>query len=124
MIKISVDEAYAFDYLSILQVKKLHLVWNESKEASLKRDQLQNTIRQVRIEIENDIGTDKFFKIINSTEYDDLVKANDTLYTAIAYRHKYSANYMHDLNEIRHHAKITLQNTFFSTLISEVKNDY
>ena len=56
MIKLLVDEAYAFDYLSILHVKKLI------------NDKVESTWKNCFYYIENQLGKQKMSEIIRSKE--------------------------------------------------------
>jgi hypothetical protein len=72
-IKLVVDAAYAFDFLSILEVKS-----NKSKLPSS-----EEALRQKAKEIYEQIGFDLFNKIIDSQEYLNLYKTNEFLFDLI-----------------------------------------
>lgn len=104
MITLLVDEAYAFDYLAILIVKKSFI---------------QATISN---HISNQLP-DKFNKIITSQEFANMVAANQLVFDCVE-RARYgeiSAKELDDANMQRHYAKIKLQETFFKTNLTENK---
>lgn len=104
MITILVDEAYAFDYLAILIVKK---------------SPIRSTISE---HISNQLS-DKFNEIILSKEFADMIKANQTVFDCVE-RARYgdiSAKELDTANMQRHYAKIALQNKFFNTNLTESK---
>lgn len=105
MIKILVDEAYAFDYLSIQEVKKssqeLETAWN----------------------IKCQVGSDIFNKVVSSSEYLNLYNANLELFGCVE-RARYgeiTAKELDDANMKRHYAKQALQQVFFSNELTETK---
>ena len=71
MITLLVDEAYAFDYLSILHIKKE------------KNKNIESTWRQCFSYIEKQIGQRKMQEIISSGEYENLIKANQITFDAV-----------------------------------------
>ena len=114
MIKMTVDEAYVFDYYSILQIK------------------LENkTIAKANLDlIENDliaqINGDTFSDVMNSEEYRKLLKANKDTFDAVdkAKTDEVPASYVDKCNYQRMIAKKKLQEKFFSTPLSEAKSGY
>jgi Fe-S oxidoreductase len=113
MINLLVDEAYAFDFLSIFYIKRNNSdltlkVWNECKNYI--KDQIPN----------------KFDKIIKSKEYKDLLKANQKTFKAVdeAKVDKVKASYVDSCNYQRYLAKKALQTKFFSTSLKETKIGY
>lgn len=105
MIKILVDEAYAFDYLSILEVKDSEL-----------RD-------RVAAHIAKQIGVMKTMNIYASDEYDQLYNANKALFDCVE-RARYgtiTAKELDEANMERHKAKQALQAEFFQTQLTETK---
>jgi len=115
MITLKVDEAYAFDYLSILEVKKIfhpHKEWAEINEC------IKHIIPQ--------IGQDLFDKIYNSEEYREMVLINSETFKLVdlAKENKCSAKDVDIYNYKRFKAKIALQNKFFKTIVQETKIGY
>jgi len=112
MINLLVDEAYAFDYLSVLEIK------------SDKNKQSQKTWVNCRNYISIQIGEEIFAIIINSKEYQNLLLINKMVFDAVErarYKNDITAKEVDDANMERHYAKITLQNKFFSKGITEFK---
>jgi hypothetical protein len=110
MINLKVDEAYAFDYLSILYIKK-----NNSKEC-------YNTWFDCYNSLSNQIPN--FFEIVNSIEYNNLLEANLITFDAVE-KARYgdiSAKEVDDANMLRYKRKIELQNKFFTSKVKEFKS--
>ena len=114
MINLIVDEGYAFDYLSILEVKK-NLYPSESKIKSYRdcadflRSQLPHSL---------------FEDIISSQEYNNLYKANETTFNLVDIARNngpVTAKQVDDANMERFYKKEKLQKTFFSTGLVEEK---
>lgn len=111
MILLSVPEAFAFDYLSILEVKRRHGLdvidelakqWNELRE---------------RCSI--------FAAVVRSEEYHRLSMANDNVWTLVgkAAFDEVSAKAVFEANLERFKAKTTLQNRFWPNVtIQEIKD--
>lgn len=116
MIKLLVDEAYAFDYLSILEVK------------STKKDdqKLKNTLDSCKENIAAQISKDLFDSIFQSIEYEKLFEVNNKLFEAVdlAKENLVTAKYVDDLVYERYLAKTQLQNKFFKEAVTEVKMGY
>jgi len=114
MIKITVDEAYAFDYLSILNLK-FNLGYLEYEKL--------NTIME---DVKFQIGEELFEKIINSTEYESLLEANRLTFEAVdeAKTDKVLASYVDMCNYKRQISKQNLQKKFFEVELSEIKVGY
>jgi len=113
MINLLVDEAYAFDFLSIFYIKRNNSdltlkAWSECKDYI--KDQIP----------------DKFNKIIKSKEYKNLLKANLKTFKAVdkAKIDKIKASYVDSCNYERYLAKKALQTKFFSTSLKETKIGY
>jgi len=113
MINLLVDEAYAFDFLSIFYIKRNNSdltlkAWNECKNYI--KDQIPN----------------KFNIIIKSKEYKDLLKANQKTFKAVdeAKVDKVKASYVDSCNYQRYLAKKSLQEKFFSASLKEIKIGY
>jgi hypothetical protein len=115
MIKLLVDEGYAYDFLSILHVKKLFFNNEKSKL-------LYNECSQF---IENQIGQLLHQNILNSDEFKNLIDANAKTFEAVekARYGKISAKKVDDLNMLRFKFKSELQNKFFPfNVFSESKS--
>jgi hypothetical protein len=114
MIKITVDEAYAFDYHSILVLKN-------------KNGFLSSEIVKIATEdLENSLGKDFTKKILDSKEYKDLFEANQLTFEAVdkAKDDSVKASYVDKCNYKRMIAKKNLQLSFFNTKLTENKIGY
>lgn len=111
MINLSVDEAYAFDYLSILEVKFLFLLDNQHLQC-------------YRYLVEQ-LGQDLVISIIQSEEYEKLIEANKKVFLAIeeirTTKEPVDARVIDNLNTERFLLKKQLQSKFFNSNVSEVK---
>ena len=118
MIKVSLDEAYVFDMLAILDVKK-----------QLFSDEKLNSVLNAREiivdEICSQIGTDKFDEIISSDEYLNLIQANNLVFNLVDQTKLEGglAKKVDDANYNRYLKKQKLQNKFFTTKMKEVKDE-
>jgi hypothetical protein len=114
MINLKVDEAYAFDYLSILYVKK-----NYSKAAL-------DSWFYCGYYLEEQIGSDLYKRIINSDEYKSMIEANQQTFNMVdlAKEDKCTARDVDKCNYERYKAKINLQKAFFNQTVSEFKIGY
>jgi len=104
MINLLVDEAYAFDYLSILFIKK---------DMS---DHCLNMWIQCGDNIKKQIDDNLWHEIINSSEYLDLIAINRNVFDAVE-KARYgtiSAKEVDEKNMERYYQKIKLQNKFFT----------
>jgi len=113
MITLKVDEAYAFDYLSILEIKKQKT--NDESKWSECLDHLS-------CQFDND-----FFKeMITSQEYKNMIKANQLTFEGVdkAKRNEVSAKDVDYCNFQRHVAKENFQRKFFGSDLSEKKIGY
>lgn len=111
MINLQVDECFAFDYLSILEIKNSFS--KNHKESYLN---CCNNLKQ-------QLG-DKFSIIINSKEYKNLLFANNKTFDAVEkarYGGDITAKEVDDCNMERYHAKVALQKEFFNGEIVERK---
>jgi len=111
MINLLVDEAYAFDYLSILHVKKtvntlVEKIW---------KDSFSN--------IEKQIGQKKMQEIIYSKEYQNMIEANQITFDAVeqARYGKITAKEVDEANMLRYRRKKELQKKFFNKNLLEYK---
>ena len=117
MIKIIVDEAYAFDFLAILYVKY---------EFS-KNEKILTQIEELESFIEKQIGKEKFYDIISSAEYGNVMKANKETFDWVdkAKTDSCKASDVDRSNYERCKARNALQEKFFPKKeISEVKFGY
>jgi biotin operon repressor len=117
MLKISLDEAYVFDMLSVFDVKIKNLSGEKlAKTLEKMSDMIEEVIKQ--------IGKDKYNFIISSNEYEKMVDANQKVFELID-QSKFDnglAKITDDANYDRHIAKMALQKRFFDKELTEVKN--
>lgn len=109
MINLKVDEAYAFDYFTILFLKK-HL-----SESCLQN--WESCYNELSSQISN------FNEILDSKEYQNLLEANKITFDAVN-RARYgqiSAKEVDEANMLRHKRKQELQKKFFYNNINEYK---
>lgn len=101
MILLPVSEAYAYDYLAILEVKR---------ESGLP---VQNEIRKVQHFLREQC--DNFAKVKASPEYAELIKVNKDTFDAIELAHKdmITSSEVQRRNMARFHAKRALQQAFW-----------
>ena len=113
MIYLPVDESYAFDYLSILELKYKMDLENPQKKSNFMTcyDYLKKQL------------DDRFILIIESDEYKECLKANMMTFKAVdqAKTDKVPASYVDKCNFQRHTAKQILQKKFFSNELTETK---
>jgi hypothetical protein len=115
MIKVSLDEAYVFDLLSIYAVKI------DNSEGDKKR-QSEKNYNLLSNEIIESIGIDKFTDIILSDEYKNLVDANQIVFDLVdRAKENKLAKATADANYERYLKKVELQQKFFETKITEIK---
>ena len=114
MILLQVDEAYAFDYLSILEVKKqvsgpMIQVWSKCYS-----------------HLQFQFDAEKWFLMINSEEYKNMIKANQLTFNAVdkAKNNEITAQNVDYCNYQRHIAKQNFQKKFFASDLSELKIGY
>lgn len=114
MINILVDEAYAFDYLSILEVKK-----SKSSNAS-------DAWLKCYVYLQNQFDLEKWSLMIDSQEYRDMIKANELTFDAVdkAKTNDVTAQHVDYCNFQRHLAKQNFQKKFFTSDLSELKIGY
>ncbi len=118
MIKVSLDEAYVFDMLAILDVKKASF----TKE---KLDSVLSAYSEMTSEIIEQIGEKKFNEIIQSFEYNNLIEANKLVFNLVD-RTKVEgglAKEVDDANYNRYLKKQALQSQFFINKMKEVKDE-
>lgn len=117
MLQVSLDEAYVFDMLSVFDVKL----------KNLDGEKLAKTIEKysdMRKEVIDQMGEDKYNQIVSSLEYQKMVFANQKVFELIdESKHDTGlAKVTDDANYERHVAKMALQKRFFDTELTEVKN--
>ncbi len=117
MITVSVDEAVAFDMLTILFVKK-----DFCSDAN-KRDSIKKQIKKLEKEIIASIGNQKFQSILLSKEYNDLYESNVDVFEGVerARSDEISAKELDTLNQKRTTAKRNFQGFHFGKEMVEVK---
>ena len=112
MINLLVDEAYAFDYLAILEVKK-NLYCSEQKE---------NTYNECKLFLSNQL--ENFKDIVESKEYEDLYSINLFTFNLIDRLREgrdITALEIDNANMERFYKKRALQNKFFTSPLKEEK---
>lgn len=114
MIFLPVDEAYAFDYLSILHIK------------FVKGGITKDTFQIAEEHISRQVGDYRYLKIIGSKEYRDLVDANIETFEAVdkAKTNEVTAKYVDDCNYKRMVCKRKLHEKFFGGNLMEQKIGY
>ena len=114
MINILVDEAYAFDYLSILEVKK------QKSSAS------NNAWVKCHAHLQKQFHSEKWMSMLCSKEYKNMIKANELTFNAVdkAKNNEVTAQYVDHCNYQRHVAKQNFQKKFFNSELSELKIGY
>ena len=123
MIRISVDQAYAYDMLAIHVVKQRAFNGAAAEEARLKLSE----------EIRDAVGAEVHEAVLLSREYQELIDVNQTIFNAVDQIKELSrdgghlvmdAGYIDDRNYRRHQLKAALQERFFSEALSERKIGY
>lgn len=114
MISLQVDEAYAFDYLSILEVKK-----QKSSSAI-------EAWSKCYVHLQTQFDSEKWFSMVNSEEYKNMIEANQLTFDAVdkAKNNEVTAQYVDYCNYQRHTAKQNFQKRFFMSNLSELKIGY
>jgi len=114
MIKITVDEAYAFDYYSIL-----HLKYNNGYLPL-------ETLQIAKNDLIENLGVEFVETILSSPKYKDVYEANKLTFDAVdkAKDDSVPASYVDKCNYQRMLAKKELQLKFFNTNLSEIKIGY
>lgn len=119
MVTVLIDEAYAFDMLSILQVKL-----NESIDEE-KRISIRKNYEILSNDLINQMGIEKFNSVVESNLYFELVAKNKEIFDLVDIT-KMIIGPPHDLwqeNYNRYLAKQALQKEFFDNEILEKKLD-
>lgn len=116
MISILVDEAYAFDYLAILEIK-----YDYSRD-----DKILEKIVDCKDHLKKQLGDELFSLIVKSNEYEDLIAANKRTFEWVdkAKTDSCKASDVDKSNYERCKARNALQERFFANEISEVKFGY
>lgn len=114
MILLQTDEAYAFDYLSILEIKK-----QKSSSAI-------EAWSKCYINLQTQFDSEKWLSMIYSEEYKNMIKANELTFDAVdkAKNNEVTAQYVDHCNYQRHTAKQNFQKRFFNSNLSELKIGY
>lgn len=114
MIKLSVDEAHAFDFYSILEVKNYIGI------------DVKNLLDFYKQEISNQITNEMFDKIYSSEEYKELLLNNKKTFDAVdkAKTDEVKASYVDECNYRRTLSKKKLQQKYFDNTLSEIKYGY
>ena len=114
MIKLTVDEAYAFDYHSIL-----HLKYNNGYLPL-------ETLQMAKKDLVESLGEEIVEIILISNEYNNIYEANKLTFDAVdkAKDDSIPASYVDKCNYKRMLAKKELQSKFFNTNLSEIKIGY
>lgn len=117
MINLLVDEGYAFDYLSILEVKHILDPSNINKKNSF-NECVKNIIEQITYSI--------YIEIKESKEYADLLNANLETFKCVdlAKTDQVKASDVDKANYIRFIKKNELQKRFFKSSCTEIKIGY
>ena len=114
MINLPVDEAYAFDYLSILKLKA-----DLDPTHSGKKDAYEQCFKS----LQQQIG-DTIHQILHSPEYRQLYDANRLTFDAVdKARHggAVTAKEVDECNLLRFRCKESLQRKFFNSQLTETK---
>lgn len=114
MINLIVDEAYAFDYLSILEIKK-----------NKKLDSYNSWIQCYKY-LQDQFDNEKWISMIYSKEYKEILKANELTFDAVdkAKNNEVTAKDVDYCNYMRFLAKQSFQKKFFISNLSEQKIGY
>ena len=112
MINLLVDEAYAFDYLSVLEIKK---DINSMTFASWD---------MCKCNLEYQIGKEKMEEILASKEYEGMLRTNKLTFDAVEkarYGGDITAKEVDAINMQRHKRKLELQRKFADNNLTEYK---
>ena len=120
MIKISLDEAYVFDMLSILDLKKDKSINTKDHQKHIEN---YNRLHQ---DILDHIGNKKLKQIIRSIHYKSLMQTNIKVFQLVekAKEDKGIASIIDSTNYKRFILKNKLQKKFFKNSLKEVKIGY
>lgn len=114
MIKLLVDECYAFDYMAILFIKR------DKSDAAFK------TWQDCYEFIKSQFNEDFFNDMINSKEYKEIIDNNQKTFNMVikAKENECTAMDVDKCNYGRHQAKIKFQEKFFKGKMNEIKIGY
>jgi hypothetical protein len=117
MISLLVDESYAFDYLSILEMKS-----KLDPDNDIKKDNFNRCLNFLKCQMKDEL----FFSVLSSLEYQACYNANWDTFKAVdkAKADKVAASFVDRCNYQRHLAKQNLQKKFFGTTLNEIKIGY
>ena len=119
MIKISVDESFAFDMLSILEVKNARI------KDGQKNLSVRNSLTKLGQEIICSVGYTKFLQIRDSDEYRALLNANYETFDLVEAARNGPEGLAKDAdaaNLKRFEAKKEIQEKFFGGANTEIKS--
>jgi len=123
MIKVTIDEASAFDMLSILEIKLIG-EWRMNAE---KKKKLNENYELLKGEIIESIGEQKYNEILDSEEYRFLLASNNVVFQMIdkvkesKAREAQTAKVVQSMNDDRFRLKSKLQIQFFNNKLIEQK---
>jgi hypothetical protein len=123
MIKVTIDEASAFDMLSILEIKLI----GEWRMEQAKKKKLNENYELLKGEIIEQIGEDKYNEILDSEEYRFLLASNNVVFQMIdkvkesKAREAQTAKVVQSMNDDRFRLKSKLQTQFFNNKLIEQK---
>ena len=124
MITIQIEPAEAFDRFSILTVKYFNLQDNNGDIQLLEK--VKNELQTLSNQISSSISMPRTQEIVDSEEYNDLLKINEKLFNLFNECKKGGMDALipDEYNWKRHLAKKTLQKKFFNEDFNEVKLGY
>ena len=123
MIKVTIDEASAFDMLSILEIKLI----GEWRMEHAKKKKLNENYELLKGEIIESIGEQKYNEILDSEEYRFLLASNNVVFQMIdkvkesKAREAQTAKVVQSMNDDRFRLKSKLQTQFFNNKLIEQK---
>jgi pyridoxine/pyridoxamine 5'-phosphate oxidase len=112
MINLSVDEAYAFDFLAILEIKKDNSIGDFVN--------YENCLTSIR----DQVGFEVFYDVMKSEHYHNLVKTNQLVYDYIEQIRngiQIDGKVVDDANMLRYYHKRALQSEVFQSALVEKK---
>jgi hypothetical protein len=116
MLKISLDEAYVFDLLSIYHVKL------ENTSNKIKYNSILNSFNNLSEEIRSQIGSTLFKTIMESDEYIQLKISNQKVFKLVDRAGESELSKITaEANYERYIKKNKLQNKFFKNELTEIK---
>ncbi len=122
MVTISVDEGYAFDILSVFEIKMTQCTDPDKKQRS------EHGYNVLCTELIQQIGVDRFHEILNSEEYHQLLRENTKTFQLVdiirASKEVSVGKTIDETNLSRFKAKYNLQSKFFNTNMVETKTQY